>query len=290
MTTIAQQLNTEPNNTSTFSRISNEIMRSDFTFALLLCGLHTTSALQSFKLPKVFQIFQPKEVPLISTDNSRRDLEQQLIQSISNTEYGKSATLSKQVDVLNQVATLETKFPAPSLKDILEDGGIDGTWYLQYTAPSELEGDGVEEVKKSWEIKNAEENITTKRFQAKGSVSAGGLNVDVSNKPPKQIFDLSKNTVHNEVVLPNAFVRVGGTFRLSEKNEKRAVVSFEECIIDLKFVKLNLGFLFGVAGFFRGSMENGWLETTYLSENMRIGRGNKGSMFVLTRDESAVAP
>ena len=29
------------------------------------------------------------------------------------------------------------------------------------------------------------------------------------------------------------------------------------------------------------------LETTYLSESMRLGRGNKGSVFVLTRLEDA---
>ena len=30
--------------------------------------------------------------------------------------------------------------------------------------------------------------------------------------------------------------------------------------------------------------QKGWLETTYLDEDMRIGRGNEGSVFVLTRE------
>ncbi|KAL3945406.1 MAG: hypothetical protein SGBAC_000539 [Bacillariaceae sp.] len=265
-------------------------MRSDLILGLFLCGLHTAQGLQNLQLPRVFQIFQPKEAGVTKTDISRENLEEELIKSISNTEYGKSATISKQINVLGQVSTLETEFPAPPLKDILEDGTIDGTWYLQYTAPSELDGIEGDEAKSTWEVKDAEENITTKRFEAKGSVSAAGIDLDVSNKPPKQIFDLSENMVYNEVVLPKAFVRVGGTFRLSEKNKKRAVVSFNLCTIDLNFIKLDLGFLFGIAGFFRGSTENGWLETTYLSENVRIGRGNKGSMFVLTRDEGAVVP
>lgn len=260
--------------------------------ALFLCGLEAAEALQNLQLPKVFQIFQPQGVGATVTDTSRENLENVLIQSISNTQYGKTATLSNQINVLNQVSKLEKNFPAAPLKDILEDGGVDGTWYLQYTAPSELEGDGIEgeQIKSSWEVKDAEENITTKRYQSKGSVSAAGIDVDVSNKPPKQIFDLSQNMVYNEVVLPKAFVRVGGSFRLSEKNENRAVVSFNQCTIDFNFIKLDLGFLFSVAGFFRGTTENGWLETTYLSDSVRIGRGNKGSMFVLTRDESAVSP
>ncbi|CAJ1944537.1 unnamed protein product [Cylindrotheca closterium] len=269
-------------------------MRSNLLLVLFLCGLQTAEALQNLQLPKVFQMFQSKEAGVIQTDQttSRVDLEKELIRSISNTEYGKSASLSNQIEVLNRVSQLESEFPAPPLQNILEDGSIDGTWYLQYTAPSEIEADGIDgdKLKSSWEVKDAEENITTKRFEAKGSVSAGGIDVDVSNKPPKQIFDLSQNSVYNEVVLPKAFVRVGGSFRLSENNEKRAIVSFNQCTIDLNFIKLDLGFLFGVIGFFKGTTENGWLETTYLSDNVRIGRGNKGSMFVLTRDEGSVAP
>lgn len=32
--------------------------------------------------------------------------------------------------------------------------------------------------------------------------------------------------------------------------------------------------------------QKGWLETTYLDEDMRIGRGNEGNVFVLTKDTS----
>jgi len=86
-------------------------------------------------------------------------------------------------------------------------------------------------------------------------------------------------------------VRVGGSFRLSEKNKRRAVVAFNICKIGTKFgINLDLGFLFKIQAALKGTDESGWLETTYLSENVRIGRGNKGSMFVLTRDQDAVTP
>jgi len=29
--------------------------------------------------------------------------------------------------------------------------------------------------------------------------------------------------------------------------------------------------------------QKGWLETTYLDENLRIGRGNEGSLFILAK-------
>ena len=30
---------------------------------------------------------------------------------------------------------------------------------------------------------------------------------------------------------------------------------------------------------------NGWLDITYLDEDLRIGRGNEGSVFVLSREK-----
>jgi hypothetical protein len=54
---------------------------------------------------------------------------------------------------------------------------------------------------------------------------------------------------------------------------------------------INLGFLFPALAFLRGgTKDNGWLETTYLDSDLRIGRGNKGTLFVLTRDRNALQP
>lgn len=187
------------------------------------------------------------------------------------------------------VSALEQTFPSPPLKEVVEDGEIDGTWFLQFTSPSEIEGN--EDLTDSWEVENPEENITTKKFDAKGTVTAGGIKVDVSKIPPKQIFDLSQSTVTNEVSLDFGLVCVGGKFRLSENNDKRAVVAFNKCLIKLNLgLEFDLGFLFAIRALIVGSDEAGWLETTYLSDKVRIGRGNKGSMFILTRDESDVNP
>lgn len=228
---------------------------------------------------------------------SRKQEEVTLLEAVSGTQNGKGATLPQQKEVLKIVSALETTYPSLPLAEILEKdtlrSQLDGTWFLQYTQPSELENgdDNEEENDISWKVENPEENITTQKYNAKGSVSAGGINVDVSKDPPKQIFDLDQSTVFNEVALENAFVRVGGNFRLSENNEKRAVVSFKECNINLNFgLKLNLGFLFDIRAKIVGTDESGWLETTYLSDRIRIGRGNKGSLFVLTREKTDVTP
>ena len=146
----------------------------------------------------------------------------------------------------------------------------------------------------TWEPQVASEgeaNIETKRVNSKGTVSAAGLTVDTSNRIVKQIFDVGKSTVLNEVELDFGIGRAGGTFRQSPNVPNRALVSFNEASITFTndFV-LNLGWIFSIIAVVRKSSDNGWLETTFLDSEMRIGRGNKGTMFILTRDRNAVKP
>jgi hypothetical protein len=116
--------------------------------------------------------------------------------------------------------------------------------------------------------------------------------VDVTYQVPKQIFDLSNLTVRNEVNLGNNVITqviVGGPFRLSEKKDNRAVVSFLfgnlEVLLFGSTFQVDLASIFKLLALVRGTDESGWLETTYLSDSIRIGRGNKGTMFILTRSE-----
>lgn len=284
-----------------------------FMLALVFLPIHSTHAFSSFQFPKLFAPLLP---PTLNTSSQKRQQQQEalLLDAVSNTQNGKSATISQQGKILNLVYNLEKDYPCPPLSVVLSKDDtrqlLDGTWFLQYTSPSEIESDsssssddenvqalqlvqknGDKDSTRIWKVENAEDDITTEKYNAKGSVSAGGINVDVSKKPPKQIFDLSQSTVYNEVELDQGMVRVGGRFRLSEKKDNRVVVSFQECKIQLNLgIKLDLGFLFKIRSWIVGTDESGWLETTYVSDRVRIGRGNKGSMFVLTRNEDDVKP
>jgi hypothetical protein len=146
----------------------------------------------------------------------------------------------------------------------------------------------------TWTPENSSEGaskIDTKPYNNKGTIGAVGITVDTANRVTKQIFDVTLGRVVNNVEQDFGMVKVGGSFRVSDTVPNRAIVAFDECEIALNSgIKLNLGFVFSALGVFRGTMDNGWLETTYLDGNMRVGRGNKGTLFVLTRDRDAVQP
>jgi PAP_fibrillin len=213
--------------------------------------------------------------------------------------------------VIEKVRRLELDAPAP--EDLLSDASkakrlLDGTWYLQYTSPSQVED--ADRFPDSWKPEFADEGesrIETKPFVAQGSVSAAGIRVDTADRVVKQIFDVDNSSVENVIYLDWGRVRVAGTFRPSTTVPRRAVVTFDTALIrigkgngadgdendddaDGNGFTVNLGFFFSILAAIRGSNENGWLETTFVDDDIRIGRGNKGTLFVLTRDPKAVKP
>lgn len=260
-------------------------------------------------------------------------LEQSLLQAVAYTGNGKSATPSRQLDVLQIVQRLEQSFPVTTISDAKIAAQLNGTWYLHYTSPSVVADKTSNQNEKekrttpttttataatstTWTPILASEgpsNIETRPFSAQGTVSAAGIVVDTSNRLVQQIFDMDQSTVTNIVYLDNqqpadpknsdddsnsgSVVTVSGTFRQSSTVPNRAIVAFDTARIQVALfgrrrpiATLNLDFVFDVLARIRRSRDNGWLETTYLSESLRIGRGNKGTMFVLSRDPNAVPP
>lgn len=196
--------------------------------------------------------------------------------------------------MLSLVRTLETEFPSP--RTLLTDSSIandllDGTWYLQYTSPSNV-GDK-DAFPNSWKPQIADENsnIPTKQFNAQGSISAAGIKVDTSNRVVKQNIDVQKSRIANVIGFDWGRVQVSGAYRPSSNVVNRALVAFDTALFDVNDgPTINLGFLFSAIAFFRRTKDNGWLETTFIDKDIRIGRGNKGTMFVLTREADAVKP
>lgn len=121
-----------------------------------------------------------------------------------------------------------------------------------------------------------------------GSVRASGITVDTANRVTMQTIDTANNQIFNDVEQDFGMISVGGSFRVSETVPTRAIVAFNKADIKLNNgPDIRLGFVFDIIALFRGGIrDNGWLETTYVDSDIRIGRGNKGSLFVLTREKS----
>lgn len=195
---------------------------------------------------------------------------------------------------------LETTAPAPDTILSTDAALIDGTWYLQYTSPSEIVGpaSNSSSTENAWKPINAQEgdaNIETRQFTAgTGAVSAQGIKVETANRVVKQSIIVAASRVINEITLDWANVTVAGSFRASPSVPYRAVVAFDTADIVLAAsskLKISLGWLFSVIAATKGGVrDNGWLETTFIDKDIRIGRGNKGTMFVLTRSPTAVTP
>jgi len=251
----------------------------------------------AFEFPPLPKFFTNPTIPLILQQKPSPSLVQKkkaLLEAVSFTNNGKDASVETQEKVLRMVREIEKDAPPSQtiLSNQEEAMALDGVWYLQYTSPS-IVGDP-DAIPDAWKPQVADEgelNIETKQFNAKGSISAGGIKVDTSNKVVKQIFDIGESRVVNDVNLDFGQVTLGGIFRPSPNVYNRAIISFREARITLNngFV-VDIGFLFSILAIVRGTKDNGWLETTYLGEDMRLGRGNKGTMFVLTRDIDAVNP
>eukprot|EP00571_Detonula_confervacea_P008289 CAMPEP_0172323696 /NCGR_PEP_ID=MMETSP1058-20130122/49432_1 /TAXON_ID=83371 /ORGANISM="Detonula confervacea, Strain CCMP 353" /LENGTH=264 /DNA_ID=CAMNT_0013039773 /DNA_START=222 /DNA_END=1016 /DNA_ORIENTATION=+ len=247
----------------------------------------------AFNLPSITDIFKPPS-PAASKFTTKND-ELQLVQAISNTGNGKDADIETQTRVLSIVRRLETNAtPSPTLlSNPVESKLLDGDWFLQYTAPSEIDaGDAAVSSDDKWVAVDGAEgdsNIETRQFKNAGSVSGGGIPVSAASAI--QSFDIEESRVKNEVPTGFGKVTVGGTFSQSPTVPLRALVAFDTAKIELNVgLTIDISFLFDIRAAIQGSKDAGWLETTYLSNDMRIGRGNKGSMFILTRDQDAVKP
>lgn len=151
----------------------------------------------------------------------------------------------------------------------------------------------IDETPNNWrplDPSEGESKIETVRFNAQGSISAGGIRVETSKRVVQQIIDTDAKRIQNVILLDWGTIRVSGSFRQSPRVPSRAIVAFDnaEFIVGEKGPTVNLGFVFTVLAKIRGTEDNGWLETTFVDNNIRIGRGNKGTLFILTRDAKDV--
>ena len=223
----------------------------------------------------------PRYRPRALAVDGRAEAELRLVRMV--TKGGSMAA------VQSEFVSLETTAPAPP--DLLwSEAGtklIDGRWELLSTIAANV---GSDELSKG--VGNA--------------VNASGLVLDASaERAPVQEVSVATGRVANEIQFPLPFdkkvvFRVAGQFAADSSDGRRANIEFDtlDCfVVSGRAVRrvLRAGWLFSIVRSLRPALINGaedegsWLETTYISDRVRLGRGNKGSIFILQRceDDSA---
>ncbi len=187
----------------------------------------------------------------------------ELLNAIAGTNRGLSATDSQKQAILATIAQLEDRNPTP--RPVESAALLEGDWRLLYTTSRGI--------------------LSINQFPL---INLGQVYQCIRVKQAK-LYNIA------EVAgLPLAEGIVSVSARFEPVSERRVDVSFERSILGLqRFIgyqspsefiqQIEAGQKFAAIDFTIKRDQSGWLDITYLDENLRVGRGNEGSVFVLTK-------
>jgi hypothetical protein len=187
-----------------------------------------------------------------------------LINAIASTNRGLIATEVQKQSILAAIASLEDLNPTP--RPLEASDRLNGDWRLLYTTSRGLL------------------NLDRFPFLQLGQIY--------------QCIRVNNNSVYNIAEI-SGLPYLEGLVSVSAKFEplsiRRVQVKFERSIIGLTRVvgyktptefiqQIESGKKFAAFDFAISSdNQQGWLDITYIDDDLRIGRGNEGSVFVLTK-------
>jgi hypothetical protein len=188
-----------------------------------------------------------------------------LLEIIAGKNRGLLATASDKQAILSAIAQLEDFNPTPRPVEAVEL--LNGDWRLLYTTSSSL-----------------------LNFDNFPLLKLGQIYQCVRVKESK-LYNIAEF-----YGLPYLEAIVSVAAKFEAKSERRVQVKFERSILGLRsligyespmqFIKeIESGKKFAAIDFGMDAREQqGWLDITYLDSDLRIGRGNEGSVFVLIKE------
>jgi hypothetical protein len=188
----------------------------------------------------------------------------ELLEAIAGKNRGLLATEADKAAILVAVSRLEDRNPTP--RPVEAGDLLEGNWRLLYTTSQGLLGLG--------------------RFPV---VQLGQIYQCVRTSAAK-IYNIAEVSG-----LPYLEGLVSVAARFEPVSERRVDVKFERAITGLQrligyqspndFIRqIDMGKKFLALDFgIENRDQRGWLDITYLDHDLRIGRGNEGSVFVLTK-------
>lgn len=189
----------------------------------------------------------------------------ELLEAIAGKNRGLLATETDKIAILAAVAQLEDRNPNP--RPLERSDLLEGNWRLLYTTSKGLLNLGRVPV---WQLGQIYQCVRT-----------------------------STSTIYNiaEVSgLPYLEGLVSVCARFEGVSERRVNVRFDRSIVGLQrligyqspsdFIRqIEMGKKFSALDVpIENREQKGWLDITYLDQDLRIGRGNEGSVFVLTKE------
>jgi hypothetical protein len=188
-----------------------------------------------------------------------------LLAAIENKNRGLLATEAEKMEILELVAAVEAVNPYPHpLTNALEL--LAGNWRLRYTSSASLLGIDRFPLVQLGEIYQYLDPQAGKLYNVAEVKGALGLNSIVAICA---------------AIVPISDRRVGVKFNRSIFG-LQSLLSYQS--VDGFIERLNGGQKFTAVDFQINSEDRGaWLEIVYLDANMRIGRGNEGNIFILTK-------
>jgi PAP_fibrillin len=190
---------------------------------------------------------------------------QKLLAAIASTKRGLDLTETQKTEIFSAVVDLEAENPHP-----LPFAALDlliGDWKLLFTTSKDLLGldrfpgirtGEIYQCIRAGKIYNLAEILGLPFLE--GLVSVCASFVVVSDQRVKVNFERSVLGLQKLL----AYSSVSEFIKILESGKKLAAIDFP----------------------ITSANQKGWLETTYLDQDLRVGRGNEGSLFVLSKDYS----
>jgi hypothetical protein len=186
-----------------------------------------------------------------------------LLEAIAGKNRGLLATAADRQSILARVADLEDRNPTP--RPLETPDKLAGNWRLLYTTSQDL-----------------------LRIDQLPLLKLGQI-YQCINARDARVYNIAE--VYGIAYLEGL---VSVAARFTPVSERRVQVKFERSILGLQrligyqsaneFVQqIEAGKKFTAIDFNIDRDQQGWLDITYLDDDLRIGRGNEGSVFVLTK-------
>ena len=198
--------------------------------------------------------------------------------AIAATNRGIAASATDKQEIASVIAQIEDRNPTPdplSAPDLLE-----GDWRLLYTTSQELLGIDRVPLAQLGDIYQCVRTASSRIYniaEVKGLPYLESLvSVVASFAPAKEAED--------EASAAQVKRRVNVKFNRAVLGLQRSLgyqspAQYIEQLQQTEKMSLFKGIDFAI----NAERQQGWLEITYLDEDLRIGRGNRGSLFVLTK-------